>query len=131
MPKWLRNTIIVLVLILLSVGIGMAFFNRGMGTILALEIVSPDFSTIPDGTYEGSFTQNRWSYSVRVQVGAGILEDITVTHSNHETVAGKWNEQIVLEILQKQSLDIQGVTGATVTTKALLRSIENAFRGVL
>ena len=63
-------------------------------------------------------------------MSSGILEDITITKSNHESVVGKWNEEVIQEILEKQSLDIQGISGATVTTKALQKAIENALQGM-
>lgn len=129
LPKWLRNLIIVIVGIALVAWAGLIIFNRGMDEVLALDIGFIDLASLPDGTYEGSYTQNRWFYRVLVQVRSGALEDITITHSNHESVVGKWNEEVIQEILQKQSLDIDGVSGATVTTKALQKAIENALQG--
>ena len=57
-----------------------------------------------------------------------MLEDIIIVSSMHDAIVGKWNEQVVQEILQKQSLDIQGVSGATVTTKALQKAVQNAIK---
>jgi uncharacterized protein with FMN-binding domain len=126
--RQLRNIILLILGIVLVAGLGLLVFNRGMGEILALEIAPIELAGVPAGVYQGSFSQNRWSYQVEVQVGAGVLEDIIIVSSMHDAIVGKWNEQVVQEILQKQSLDIQGVSGATVTTKALQKAVQNAIK---
>jgi uncharacterized protein with FMN-binding domain len=130
-PNWLRNMTLVLVAILLVLGIGVfLFFNRGMEEVLALEIGSIDFSAVPDGVYLGSFAQNRWVYEVQVQVTGGVLEGIEIVRCKHEPIVRSMNKQVIEQILSSQSLDIQGVTGATVTTKALQKAVENALANI-
>lgn len=128
MPRFLRIVMVLVVLVALIAWVGLTVFNRGMDEVMALDIGSVDIAELPDGIYEGDYTQNRWSYSVQVAVNSGRIRDITITHSNHEGIVGGWNEAIIAEILQKQSLDIQGVSGATATTRALQRAVENALR---
>lgn len=128
MPSWMRTSFVVLVGILIVMGLGVLYFNQGMDQILALEVSSLDFSALPDGIYQGSFSHRRWSYQVEVQVRAGVVEAIEITKCAHEPLVRSLNQRVIEEILQNQSLDVQGVSGATVNTRALQKAIEDAVR---
>ncbi len=127
MPRGLRIVTILVVGIVVIGLAGMTILTRGIDEVLALNISSIDLTGLPDGTYEGDYTQNRWSYTVLAEIESGRIQDIAIVHSNHESIVGRWNNEIVEEILEKQSLDIQGVSGATATTKALQKAVENAL----
>lgn len=127
-PSWMRTSFAVLVGILIVVGLGVLYFNQGMDQILALAVPDLDFSALPDGIYQGGFSHGRWLYQVEVQVRAGVVEDIEIIKCAHEPLIRSLNRRIIEEILQNQSLDIQGVSGATVNTRALQKAIEDAVK---
>lgn len=64
-------------------------------------------------------------------MNGGAVKDITIISDNYEAIVGKWDKQVIQKILQKQSLDIQGVSGATVTTRALQKTAQNAIMAAL
>lgn len=90
-----------------------------------LVIEDVDLQNIPDGVYEGSFKGGRFSNSVEVTVKdhkiAGIkgLKAFTGIEDIHH--------RIYAEVMEKQSLQIDAVSGATVTTLTTLKAIENAL----
>jgi uncharacterized protein with FMN-binding domain len=107
--------------------IAMLVFNRGMGRIKRLKIDSIDLSKIPNGTYQGRFSGGRWSNKLEVQVEDNKIKDINilkdVTVAIEEVSSG-----LISKIKEEQNLEIDAVSGATVNTKAYLKSIENALK---
>ena len=86
-----------------------------------------DIAGIADGTHRGTFTYGGFNYVVDVTARGGQIEGITV-------IQNKVNEQSILAeailevIIATQSLDVDAVSGATVSSKALLKAVENAIK---
>ncbi len=80
---------------------------------------------LPDGVYEGSFKGGRFSNSVEVTIKDHRIVDIKKASSPEP--AGKLYGQIYDKVTEKQSLAIDTVSGASITTKTSLKAIENAL----
>jgi len=93
-----------------------------------MEISSPDLSEIPDGTYEGSAEYAGFEYSVQVLVIKHKISDIAVK-KNRDSHYAKFAEGVVDRILQQQTPDVDGITGATTTSKCLMKAVEVALEG--
>lgn len=99
---------------------------NGMGTVKSLTIGDVDLGNVADGVHEGSFKEGRWNYTVAVTV-----EDHKIT--GIELVSGKdpGSQKVFAaerdRIIAAQSPNVDTVSGATVTSKALLKAIENAL----
>ena len=91
-----------------------------------LQIGKVDFSKLEDGVYEGQHKGGRWSNKVRVTVASGTVTGI-------EVVRDVWlpkpelTKQVVGDVIASQSLEVDIVSGATVTTRAYLKAMENAL----
>lgn len=90
-------------------------------------VVNPvDLSSVEDGTYSGSYKSGRFSNEVRVTVEDQRIKDIQVVKdmlvANPETTQG-----IIQKVIEKQNTTIDIVSSSTVTTKAYLKSIEDAL----
>ncbi|HON43348.1 MAG TPA: FMN-binding protein [Bacillota bacterium] len=91
-----------------------------------LQVGKVDFSSLKDGIYEGQYMGGRWSNKVRVTVasgkvtGIGILRDVWFRKP-------ELTEQVVSDVIKSQSLEVDIVSGATVTTRAYLKAVENAL----
>ncbi|MFY9135653.1 MAG: FMN-binding protein, partial [Bacillota bacterium] len=68
----------------------------------------------------------RWSNKVRVTVESGRVTDIDVVEDVLFRSA-EWTEKIIDSVMEEQSLDVDIISGATITTKAYLKAIENAL----
>ena len=115
-------------LVLMLVGAGLFFWaSRGLGGYAKMNIKNVDISGVPDGTYEGAFDGGRFSNTVRVTVqnhkvtDIAILKDVTFKMSKVSQLFGR--------VIKAQSLNVDTLTGATVTSKAFLKSVENALSG--
>jgi uncharacterized protein with FMN-binding domain len=84
-----------------------------------------DPSKIPDGTYAGDCDVNFIYAKVEVTVQDGAITDIKLLE--HKNGKGKPAEAIINDILNKQSLDVDAVSGATNSSKVIKKAIENAL----
>jgi uncharacterized protein with FMN-binding domain len=90
-----------------------------------LKIGSVDLSKVSDGKYTGSCDAVFVAAEVSVKVKDNKIEDIVLL--SHKTERGKSAEVIKEEVLKAQSLQVDTITGATNSSKVILKSIENAL----
>ncbi len=128
MKKLLKIVFIILAILLLSAATMMFVFNNGMEEAKAIQVNSIDLSKVDDGDYVGSFDLTRWSNEIKVSV------------KDHKIIAFEVMDDVMFKmdditkslfdrVLQNQSLDVDIETGATVTSHAYLKAIENALEG--
>lgn len=122
--------------VLIGVGVSILVVALGLGAFLLatesqrredrnLEIVDVDFSKVPDGTYLGSY--RGWNkFDVLVTVSGGQVTKIRIAEDS-PTPATKVTEGVLERIVNGQSLGVDAVSGATVTTNGLLKAVENAL----
>jgi uncharacterized protein with FMN-binding domain len=129
----MKKTILIIILVILFLVI--VFFGALMARnisiakrLKALPISEVDLSTVTDGSYHGSFAYGGFTYEVEVAVKDHKIEDIKIL-KNRPTGHAKKAEGVIEKVLKKQSLKVDAVTGATNTSIALLKAIENALTG--
>ena len=85
-----------------------------------------------DGTYQGSANGMGGAVNVTVTVEGGKITAVTVG-DNQETpgISDPAIEKIPMEIVDKQSTSVDAVSGATVTSNAIMQAAENALNGVV
>ncbi|MGI6132255.1 MAG: FMN-binding protein [Bacillota bacterium] len=122
--------IIVWILVGLAVLLGgvIAFGLIGRRAGETLPIGSVDFSTLPDGEYTGQYRGGRWSNRVRVTVESGRVTEIDVVR-DILFPQSEVRRQTLEAIIETQSLEVDAVSGATITAKAYLKAVENALTG--
>lgn len=118
--------VVALVLILVLAGV-LIWVTRGLN-YKNLKIGKVDLSKVPDGTYKGSFSGGRFSNTVRVTVKNHKITNIKVVKDVQFNKAST-TQKIFDEVIKAQSTQVDAVTGATVTSKVYLKSIQNALSG--
>ncbi len=116
---------IVVALVAVS-GITRALDGAGRRTVASLKIRPVDFSALTDGVYAGRYDGGlRWSNSVEVVVQSGRVITIKVL----KAILGQagTERKIVERVVDSQSLEIDAVSGASLTLKASLKAVENAL----
>lgn len=108
------------------VGILMIIFNLGMGEIRKLVINSVDFSKVADGVYPGTYHKGRWTYDLQVTIKDHQIVEIKNTNKRMEMFKDL-NSKAAVEIIKKQSPQIDIVSGATICTRAFQKAVENAL----
>lgn len=83
-------------------------------------------SQYKSGTFEGSGSNRRGSLGVKVTITNDKITDVEISH-----FAMHYSEKDVVglpeEVIQKQSAQVQNVSGATYSTQAFQDAIENAL----
>lgn len=117
--------IVVAVIVVLLVPLSYLMFH-GMSEIKHLVIREVDLGRIADGIYTGSYHKGRWTYDVEVTVRGHRI--VTVKNNNERMkAAGDWNAKAEAAIVQKQAIDLDVISGATVNTKAFEKALEIAL----
>jgi uncharacterized protein with FMN-binding domain len=99
---------------------------RNLAAIKALEISNIPFSTVRDGQYEGYQNNVLVTAKVNVSVRAGMITDIQLLEHSHGPNHGA--DAIVSEVLQKQTLQVDAISGASYSSKVVLKAIELALQ---
>lgn len=90
-----------------------------------LSIGTVDLNAVADGEYIG-VCQNKILFAVvKVEVQDHKITDIEVVE--HKTSYMEQAEQIAGAVSSAQSLDVDAITGATLTSDTVLKAIENAL----
>lgn len=117
--------IVVGVLAVLMVPMAWLMFH-GMSEIKQLVVREIDLAKVPDGVYAGSYHKGRWTYDVEVTVREHRM--VAVKNTNTRMAAVKdWNDKAEAAMLDKQKVNIDVVSGATLNSKAFGKAVEVAL----
>ncbi len=133
---WLIPVIIVLVVG--AIGIAATLSDASSRReIAALTIGDVDFSSLQDGTYTGSFVGAEGSLrdvTLEVTILDGMVKDIHVlqgavdeTGTMQEIKNGKSIADLFDDALSSRTLQVDVISGATLTCKTHLKALENAL----
>jgi uncharacterized protein with FMN-binding domain len=86
-----------------------------------------DHSELDDGKYSGAFEYESRKIRVEVEIKDQSISNINILErdkGSHTTMAA---EQIPNKIIRQQNNSIDAISGATTSSKAILKAIENAL----
>jgi len=86
----------------------------------------PSLSGKPNGVYRGK-TDTPFPVILDVSVQNEQLIEIKIIE-HYCSPIGKQAEKIIPEIIKHQSLDVDVVSGATTSSKSILKAVENALQ---
>lgn len=96
-----------------------------------------DFNSLHDGTYTGSFTGTKGSLrdaTVEVTIVDGSVSDVRVLKgavddegNPQELGSGLTANDLFGSVLEQKTLQVDGISGATLTCNAHLKALENAL----
>lgn len=100
-------------------------FENYKNKIAHIQLQGIDISQTADGTYVGEYDAGYIYVQVSVTVSDGLITDIRLLEHRHQR--GKTAEQIVQNIITSQRTDIDAVSGATNSSLAIEKAVENAL----
>lgn len=126
MKKVLKTLGIIFIVFIIAV-IGAGFYmTRGLEKGKDIVVNEVKTTRLIDGDYNGEYKSGRWSNEVKVTIKEGkisaleVIKDVTFPKP-------EWTKQLFDKVIEKQSTEVDVISGATVTSKAYLKSIENAL----
>ena len=126
----MRKVIIIFLTIVfvlaLVIGGGIIYLNRGLDKVGKVEVKPINLATIEDGTYKGKYEGYRWSNELEITIKNHQIVKITVI-DDVVFVKPEVSEELFARIIDQQNIDVEVVTGATATSKAYLKAIENGL----
>lgn len=124
--------VVVFCIILISVIAGkkiMANIESNLNKLVEMKIENTDLSKISDGIYEGSYKAFPISVKVEVIVNSHKITDIKLI--KHDNGKGKSAEFILDSVIKAQSLEVDTISGATYSSKVILKAIEDALNNAI
>lgn len=87
-----------------------------------------DMSGIKDGVYEAVVDGQNGDMKVQVVVAEGMVVKVTVLeHHETENIAGQALEKVPVAIVEQNSPDVDGVTGATLTSQRIQEAVRQCL----
>ena len=117
--------LMVLVLLVLM-GSFMFYLSRGLKQGEDIELNGVNLQNKEDGIYTGQYNAGRWTNELVVKlknqeiVNIDIVDDVTFVKS-------EVTKELFNRVIKEQDTQVDTVSGATVTSKAYLKAIENAL----
>ncbi|MCL1809131.1 MAG: FMN-binding protein [Clostridiales bacterium] len=116
-----------LVLCLLAGALLLLFGLQLKTTLASLQVSTPDIGELHDGVYKGAYDGRLVSAKVTVTIIDGLITSITI--DEHKNGRGTPAEIIIDNVISAQSLEVDTITGATQSSKVILKAIEEALGG--
>lgn len=128
--KMVLTVIAVLVVLLgLGMGGGMLYTAEEHKEAKNLPIAAIDFKNLNDGMYIGEYEggMKKWrTNKVQVTVSSDKVTEIKVLEQNYD-LKPEFTDKLYDRVIGSQSLQVDTISGATLTSKACLKSVENAL----
>ncbi len=125
MKKALKIILGFVIIITLGGILAYNFMNANLNRLAKRTIEDVDLTRISDGSYQGSYD----SFPIRVEVTVTIADHAyrSITIDKQVTGQGQAAEGLPEIILEKQSLEVDSISGATYSSKAILMAIVDAL----
>ena len=121
----LKTSAILLLVLVLAAGAVMAYMAKELAPLEQAVIPEADLSAVQDGTFEGSYKAGPVQVVLDVTVKDHQITKIDLI--KHVNGQGRPAEAILDQVIAAQSLQVDAVTGATYSSKAILLAIQDAL----
>lgn len=129
MSGWIIATIILAALAIAG-GIGWSSLMKEHKEAKNLPLIPLDFRKLKDGKYHGTYAGGmyRWRKNeCDVIVSSGKVTGIALSLSQDPSGKNAQHEELYDRVIKAQSLQVDTISMATLTSKAYLKAIENAL----
>ena len=122
-----KRIIIILLCIILFILIGISFCLKALvNDVNSITVSNPNIANISDVIYVGEYYVTPVYAKLEVSVTKHKITGIKIIE--HENGLGGKAEKIVDDVIRRQSLEVDAVSGATVSSKCIIKAIENALQ---
>lgn len=122
-----KKIIIILLCTILFASIGVSLYLKTLvNNVYSITVSNLNMANITDGIYVGEYSVTPVYVKVEVSVTEHKITGIKIIE--HENGLGGKAEKIVDDVIIQQSLEVDAVSGATVSSKCIIKAIENALQ---
>jgi uncharacterized protein with FMN-binding domain len=111
-------------------GIGWSKLSKEHHEASSLPLNAVDFSKLNNGTYHGVYEGGMYKWRAnecQVTVSSGKVTDIQLVDSKDQGGKNTQHQVLYDRVIEAQSLQVDTISGATLTSKAYLQAAENAL----
>ena len=105
----------------------MGCLTSGLSEGANVTLYGIDLSNIPDGSYTGVYDFKRWSDTLVVHVNDNRITEIDIVKNVVGARIKNSSDETIRRVIEAQNTTVDAVSGATVTSKAYLKAIEDAL----
>ena len=127
MKKSKKTILLCISVFIIAIIVLVIVVTDGLTEGMMVSVEGVDLSSIPDGSYIGSYEFKRWSNSVIVHVSDNRITVIEVIENVFGAAVTDAFGEIVNRVIDAQDTTVDAVSGATVTSRAYLKAIEDAL----
>jgi uncharacterized protein with FMN-binding domain len=126
-----KKHVIILIALLVTVGAVLAIniakssIEKNLNQLTQQTIADVDLSKVKDGVFTGSYEVFPIAVEAKVTVKEGKISNIELL--KHKNGQGAAAEIITDKVIETQTLEVDVVSGATYSSKVILKAIENAL----
>ena len=124
--KILKILGLIFLVIVIIAAAGVFYVSRGLEEGLNVDINPVDLSKIEDGVYNGRNDFGRWTNELNVKVENHKITNIEI-EEDVKVAISELSSKLFQKVIEEQNTTVDAVSGGTVTSKAYLKSIENAL----
>ena len=126
--KKLAKTLLTIVVIVVAfiASTAMVFSIRMNSQVKSFDRSGIDISQVSDGVYNGHSETDLVKVEVSVKISDGMLQDIEILR--HECGKGHPANKIVKDMLKKNDIEVDAISGATMSSEVIKDSVRNALR---
>jgi len=122
-----QKTVVMILLPIIIICIGFVAINAmTLNKIRNIHIENIDLTKVNDGVYQGEAKAGNYTYKVKVKVDNHKIVNINGV-DNRKSPYVTYAEGVFTKIVKQQKVDVDAVTGATTTSKAFMKAVENAL----
>lgn len=128
----MRKRTKILLIVLIVIGIisllGTYFIrqiNQEMNELTVSKIPTINLSNIEDGTYMGTYQSMLITVKLEVVIQNHVITNITIME--HQNGQGDSAEVIIDDVINMQSIEVDFISGASYSSKAILLAIGDAL----
>lgn len=127
-----RHIVYALGALVVLIGLVAAFYvfqlRHDATAALATTIEPIDFSSIHEGHYIGEYRLGWTTYKVEVEVHDRRISGVKILRNRTNRYARKAAEEIVARVIARGNVSVDTLSGATTSSKGILKAIEQALK---
>lgn len=118
--------IVVAIIMGVFLTVTLVVFCKEYGEVNAIDKTPLDISKVENGVYEGTCETTLVQVKVRVTVKDGTMENIEILE--HQCGKGMPANAITRDMVNKNEIEVDAVSGATVSSEVIKSAVRNALR---